>query len=116
MSAYGANESAVHALAASTSGRADRFPPEDPSACLADWPAHPGCLIMIAADAQKCFMLRLKRGLITDARYRFIRHPNYLGEMMIYGSFVLIVWHWLPIAVMTWVWEGVLAVNMECKR
>ena len=39
------------------------------------------------ADAQKYFTLRLKRGLITDGMYRYIRHPNYLGEMMLYGSF-----------------------------
>ena len=37
---------------------------------------------MIASDAQKYFTLRLKRDLITDGMYRFIRHPNYLGEMM----------------------------------
>jgi protein-S-isoprenylcysteine O-methyltransferase Ste14 len=34
-----------------------------------------GCVIMIAADAQKSFALRFKRGLITDGMYRFIRHP-----------------------------------------
>ena len=50
-----------------------------------------GCVIMIAADGQKYFTLRLQRGLITDGLYRYIRHPNYLGEMMIYGSFALMV-------------------------
>ena len=53
---------------------------------------------MIAADAQKYFTLRVKRGLITDGVHRYVRHPNYLGEMMIYGSFALMVWHWLPLA------------------
>ena len=52
-----------------------------------------GSAIMIASDARKYFTLRLKRGLIADGMYRFIRHPNYLGEMMIYGSFALMVWH-----------------------
>jgi hypothetical protein len=42
-----------------------------------------GCAIMIASDAQKYFTLRFKRDLITTGMYRFIRHPNYLGEMMI---------------------------------
>jgi protein-S-isoprenylcysteine O-methyltransferase Ste14 len=75
-----------------------------------------GCAIMIAADAQKYFTLRLQRGLITDGMFRYIRHPNYLGEMMIYGSFALMVWHWLPAVVLAWVWIGLFAVNMILKE
>lgn len=75
-----------------------------------------GCAIMIAADAQKYFTLRLKRGLITDGMFRYVRHPNYLGEMMIYGSFALMVWHWLPFVVLAWVWLGLFAVNMTLKE
>src|SRR3546814_12138627 len=41
-----------------------------------------GSVIMIAADAQKYFTLRVQRGLITDGMHRYVRHPNYLGEMM----------------------------------
>jgi len=67
---------------------------------------------MIAADAQKYFTLRVKRGLITDGMFRYIRHPNYLGEMMLYGSFALMVWHWLPVVVLAGVWVGLFAVNM----
>ena len=75
-----------------------------------------GCVIMIAADAQKYFTLRVKRGLITDGMHRFIRHPNYLGEMMTYGSFALMVWHWLPVVVLAWIWGGLFAVNMTLKE
>ena len=75
-----------------------------------------GCAIMIASDAQKYFTLRLKRGLITDGMFRFIRHPNYLGEMTVYGSFALMVWHWLPAVVLAWVWGGLFAVNMTLKE
>ena len=75
-----------------------------------------GSVIMIAADAQKYYTLRLQRGLITDGLYRYIRHPNYLGEMMIYSSFALMVWHWLPMLVLAWVWLGVFAVNMIHKE
>ena len=57
---------------------------------------------MIAADAQRYFTLRLKRGLITDGMYRFIRHPNYLGG--------------LPFVVLAWVWGGLFAVNMILKE
>ena len=75
-----------------------------------------GCATMIAADAQKYFTLRVKRRLITDGMYRFIRHPNYLGEMLIYGSFALMVWHWLVFMVLTWIWGGLFAVNMMLKE
>ena len=54
--------------------------------------------------------------IITDGMFRFIRHPNYLGEMTIYGSFALMVWHWLPGLVLAWVWGGVFAVNMTLKE
>ena len=75
-----------------------------------------GCAIMIASDAQKYFTLRFKRDLITNGMYRFIRHPNYLGEMMIYGSFALMVWHWLPFVVLAWVWAGLFVVKMILKE
>jgi protein-S-isoprenylcysteine O-methyltransferase Ste14 len=75
-----------------------------------------GCVIMIAADAQKYFTLRVKRGLITDGMHKYVRHPNYLGEMMIYGSFALLVWHWYPVIVLAWVWLGLFAVNMVMKE
>jgi protein-S-isoprenylcysteine O-methyltransferase Ste14 len=75
-----------------------------------------GSVIMIAADAQKFFTLRVKRGLITDGMHKYIRHPNYLGEMMIYGSFALMVWHWLPWLWLAYVWLGLFAVNMVMKE
>jgi protein-S-isoprenylcysteine O-methyltransferase Ste14 len=75
-----------------------------------------GTVIMIAADAQKYYTLRVRRGLITDGMHRYIRHPNYLGEMMIYSSFALMVWHWLPWLVLGWVWLGLFAVNMIMKE
>jgi protein-S-isoprenylcysteine O-methyltransferase Ste14 len=75
-----------------------------------------GNVVMLASDAQKYFTLRLKRTLITDGMYRFIRHPNYFGEMMVYGSFALLVWHWLPFVVLAWIWTGLFAVNMALKE
>lgn len=75
-----------------------------------------GCAIMIAADAQKFFSLRERRGLICDGMFARIRHPNYLGEMMIYGSYALMVWHWLPPIVLAWVWGGIFSVNMVLKE
>jgi protein-S-isoprenylcysteine O-methyltransferase Ste14 len=75
-----------------------------------------GIAIMVAADAQKYFTLKLNKGLITTGMFRYVRHPNYLGEMMIYGSFALLVWHWLPALVLAVVWCGVFAVNMRVKE
>ena len=75
-----------------------------------------GSVIMIAADAQKFFTLSFRSGLITTGMHRYVRHPNYLGEMMIYGSFALMVWHWLPVLVLAWVWIGLFAVNMVIKE
>ena len=75
-----------------------------------------GSALMIAADAQKHFTLRLQKGLITDGVHRYIRHPNYLGEMLIYGSLALLVWHWLPPLVLAWVWLGVFTPNMILKE
>jgi len=75
-----------------------------------------GSMIMIGADAQKYFTLRIQSGLITDGMHRHVRHPNYLGEMLIYASFALMVWHWLPVLVLAWVWCGLFAVNMVVKE
>ena len=75
-----------------------------------------GCTVMIAADAQKYFTLRERPGLITDGMFRYVRHPNYLGEMLVYGSFALMVWHWLPWLVLAIVWTCVFAVNMVMKE
>ena len=75
-----------------------------------------GCTIMIASDAQKFYTLRLRRGLITDGMYRWVRHPNYLGEMLIYASFAMMVWHWIPVLILAWVWLGLFAVNMVVKE
>ncbi len=75
-----------------------------------------GCVIMIAADAQKYYTLRVKRGLITDGIFKYVRHPNYTGEMLVYGSFALLVWHWLPGVVLAYVWGGLFSVNMAMKE
>ena len=75
-----------------------------------------GCTIMIAADAQKYFTLRVTPGLITDGMFRYIRHPNYFGEMLVYTSFALMVWHWLPWLVLAFIWICVFTVNMVMKE
>lgn len=75
-----------------------------------------GIAIMMTADAQKFFTLKYKRGLITTGMFRYIRHPNYLGEMMIYGSYAIVAWHWVPWVILAWVWLGLFAVNIAMKE
>lgn len=75
-----------------------------------------GVVIMMASDAQKFFTLQVKRGLITTGFFARVRHPNYLGEMMVYGSFALLAVHWAPWAILAWVWGFVFVPNMLRKE
>ncbi len=75
-----------------------------------------GVTLMVGADAQKFFTLRVKRGLITTGFFARVRHPNYLGEMMLYASFALLARHWAPWVVLAWVWGSVFLPNMLRKE
>ena len=71
-----------------------------------------GLTLMIASDCQKHFTLKYRRGLITDGMFHYVRHPNYLGEMMLYTSFALLVQHWIPWVVLAYWWTTIFFVNM----
>ena len=75
-----------------------------------------GVVIMMGSDAQKYFTLKAKRGLITTGFFARVRHPNYLGEMMLYGAFAVLTMHWAPWLVLAWVWLGVFVPNMIAKE
>ncbi len=75
-----------------------------------------GVVIMMGSDAQKFFTLKAKRGLISDGFFARIRHPNYLGEMMLYGSFAALTMNWAPWLVLAWIWLGVFVPNMIKKE
>jgi protein-S-isoprenylcysteine O-methyltransferase Ste14 len=75
-----------------------------------------GVVLMMGADGQKFFTLRVKRGLITDGYFARIRHPNYLGEIMVYGSFALVAQQLIPCIVLAYVWLGVFVPNMLRKE
>ena len=72
-----------------------------------------GVALMTAADAQKYFTLRVHPRLIEDGLYRLAHHPNYLGEMMIYGAYALLARHWFAWAILAWIWLEVFLVNMK---
>lgn len=60
-----------------------------------------GTVFHFAGDMQKHTSLKLNPGhLITDGLWRFSRSPNYFGELLIYGSFVIVAQHWIPLAVL----------------
>lgn len=84
-----------------------------------------GLVLMVGADTQKNMALAFRRGrrdgadgdpgwggLIATGYFARTRHPNYLGEMMIYGSFALVVGHWLPWVILAAVWVLFFVPNM----
>ena len=70
-------------------------------------------MIVYASDCQKYYTLRYNKSLITEGFYKYVRHPNYLGEMMIYGSFALLAQHWLPWLILAYWWTAMFYVNMQ---
>jgi protein-S-isoprenylcysteine O-methyltransferase Ste14 len=75
-----------------------------------------GVVLMMGSDAQKYFTLKARPGLITDGFFARVRHPNYLGEMLLYASFAMLAGHWAPWAVLAWVWLGLFLPNMLRKE
>lgn len=63
-----------------------------------------GLVLMLGADAQKHFILRERSELIQDGFFRYMRHPNYLGEMLVYSAFAMLVNHWLAWVVLAAMW------------
>ena len=75
-----------------------------------------GVVLMMASDGQKYFTLQHRRGLITTGWFARVRHPNYLGEMVLYGSFAVVAGHWIPWLVLAWVWLALFVPNMLGKE
>lgn len=61
-----------------------------------------GITWMIAADCQKHFSLKYRKGLITEGVFHYTRNPNFLGEIMIYGAYAILVNHWIGYAVLAY--------------
>jgi len=57
-----------------------------------------GITWMIAADCQKYFQLKYRKGLMTNGMFRYTRNPNFFGEVLIYATYALLANHWL-----TWI-------------
>lgn len=75
-----------------------------------------GVFLHFVSDAQKYYVLKVKRGLITDGFFARTRNPNYLGEILIYGSFSMLTQSWIPFAIQgIWI-AGVFIPNMLKKE
>jgi protein-S-isoprenylcysteine O-methyltransferase Ste14 len=59
-----------------------------------------GVFLHYTSDAQKYFTLKYQPGLITEGFFARCRNTNYLGELLIYGSFALLSLHWLPFLIL----------------
>ena len=71
---------------------------------------------MMVSDCQKYFTLKYRPGLIENGMFKYIRHPNYLGEMILYASYALMVGHWIPWIILAWIWLGIFVTNMFMKE
>jgi protein-S-isoprenylcysteine O-methyltransferase Ste14 len=74
-----------------------------------------GVAWMAAADVQKNCTLRHRKGLISEGVFTYTRNPNYLGEIMIYGTYALLAAHWLGYAVILVQFFGLFLPRMLAK-
>ena len=73
-----------------------------------------GIFMHYVSDAQKHYTLRLQKGIIDDGLFARTRNPNYLGEILIYASYALLSWHWLPFLILG-LWVVYFFRNMHKK-
>lgn len=75
-----------------------------------------GASFMMISDAQKYFCLMHKKGLIDYGMFAHCRNPNYLGEMMLYGTFALLSNRTLPWIILLSVWCIVFSLMIYLKE
>lgn len=74
-----------------------------------------GVFLHYSSDAQKYYTLKYHPGLITEGFFARCRNTNYLGEILIYGSFAILAQHWLPFLILVGFITGVFLSNMRKK-
>ena len=57
-----------------------------------------------------------RKGLIAEGMCSWTRNPNYLGEMMLYGAFVLLVNDTVSYASVIQVWVLIFSLRMYLKE
>jgi steroid 5-alpha reductase family enzyme len=74
-----------------------------------------GVFLHYASDAQKYYTLKYRQGLITEGFFARCRNTNYLGEVLIYGSFAVLTQHWLPFLILFGFVGAIFVPNMLKK-
>ncbi|NJL64766.1 MAG: DUF1295 domain-containing protein [Methylacidiphilales bacterium] len=74
-----------------------------------------GVFLHFTSDAQKYFTLKYQPGLITEGFFERCRNTNYLGEILIYSSFAMLVQHWLPFLIFGGFITAIFIPNMLKK-
>ena len=74
-----------------------------------------GVMLMMLTDAQKYLVLREKRGLITHGMMGWSRNMNYVGEMMLYGSFGVLTQRFEYWFVLSYIWAIIFVIRMKIK-
>lgn len=74
-----------------------------------------GVFLHFASDAQKYYTLKYRPGLITEGFFACCRNTNYLGEILIYGSFAMLTQRWLPFLILAGFVGGLFFPNMSKK-
>ncbi len=74
-----------------------------------------GVFLHYTSDAQKYYTLKYQKGLISEGFFARCRNTNYLGEILIYGSFALLSWHWIPFAIVGAFVALIFVPNMRKK-
>ena len=75
-----------------------------------------GVVMMLGTDAQKFFVLKERRGLITHGFNALTRNCNYLGEIMLYASFNVIAQVQITWYVYAFVWGFIFTSRMASKE
>jgi protein-S-isoprenylcysteine O-methyltransferase Ste14 len=74
-----------------------------------------GVMLHFVSDAQKHFTLKYRSGLITEGFFESCRNTNYLGEILIYLGFAMLVQNWLAFLPLSAFIAGIFVPNMLKK-
>jgi len=92
---------------------------QDPCLCkviLCLWLYIVGVVLVTVSDAQKYFVLKERKGLISDGLFKYTRNPNYLGEIMLYSSFAIMVNNRIVWIIMAYMWGIVFTLRIYAKE
>ena len=80
------------------------------------WGNDDDTLTHSCAHAPQFFVLKAKKGLISDGWFRICRNTNYLGEMMIYSSYAILSRDVVSWCVLLYAWTLLFGWNMIKKE